>query len=253
MSDDDYNSDNSSSDDSDTGSLIGSVKKTPLFKPKNYVSDSDEDTGEDTDEDTDDDKPDDDKANDDKPDENNVSDDYDEKDQDESDEDEELDETGEPIVKDPIKKANKLPKQLMNDDDDDDDDYEDDNYLQKFDNDIIKNYVNDFHPECLNHNYDEISKLSIVVRNKENIIVDPLHRTIPYLTKYEKARILGQRAKQIETGSKPLVKIPENIVDSYIIAELELREKKIPFIIRRPIPGGSCEYWNLKDLEMIAF
>ena len=234
MSDDDYNSDNSISDDSETESVIGDVKKTPLFKPKNDVSDSDEDT------------------DDDKPDENNDSDDYDEKNQSESDEDEELDETGEPVVKEPIKRANKISKQLMNEDDDDDAD-DDDDYLQKFDNDIIKNYVNDFHPECLNHNYDEISKLSIVVRNKENIIVDSLHRTIPYLTKYEKARILGQRAKQIETGSKPLVKIPENIVDSYIIAELELREKKIPFIIRRPIPGGSCEYWNLKDLEMIAF
>jgi DNA-directed RNA polymerase I, II, and III subunit RPABC2 len=126
-------------------------------------------------------------------------------------------------------------------------------YLDSIDNDIIKNYVNEFHPECLNHNYDEISKLSIVVRNSDNIIVDPLHRTIPYLTKYERARILGQRAKQIETGAKPLVKIPENIVDSYIIAELELREKKIPFIIRRPIPGGACEYWNLRDLEVIAF
>ena len=124
---------------------------------------------------------------------------------------------------------------------------------KKFDGEITKRYIQDFHPECLSHNYDEISKLSVVVRNSDNIIIDPLHRTIPYLTKYEKARILGQRAKQIETGARPLVKIPENIVDSYIIAELELREKKIPFIIRRPIPGGACEYWNLRDLEVVAF
>ena len=152
-----------------------------------------------------------------------------------------------------IKKASsKIKMNLIVEDDKEEDDY-DDNYLQKFDNDIIKNYVNEFHPECLNHNYDEIAKMSVVVRNSDNIIVDVLHRTIPYLTKYEKARILGQRAKQIETGAKPLVKIPENIVDSYIIAELELREKKIPFIIRRPIPGGGCEYWNLRDLEVIAF
>ena len=95
--------------------------------------------------------------------------------------------------------------------------------------------------------------MSVVIRNSDNIIIDPLHKTIPYLTKYERARIIGQRAKQIETGAKPLVKISENIVDSYIIAELELREKKIPFIIRRPIPGGGCEYWNLRDLEVIAF
>ena len=92
-----------------------------------------------------------------------------------------------------------------------------------------------------------------VVRNSDNIIIDPLHKTIPFLTKYERARILGQRAKQIESGSKPFVHVPENVVDSYIIAELELQQKRIPFIIRRPLPNGGCEYWNLKDLEMILF
>ena len=172
------------------------------------------------------------------------------------DEDIELDEEGEPVVKETVKKTTKSKKQvqmIIEDDDDDYDDEYDENYLQKFDNDIMKNYVNEFHPECLNHNYDEIAKLSVVTRNSDGIIIDPLHRTIPFLTKYERARILGQRAKQIETGAKPLVRVPENVIDGYIIAELELKEKKIPFIIRRPIPGGACEYWNLKDLEVIAY
>lgn len=172
------------------------------------------------------------------------------------DEDIELDEEGEPVVKETVKKTTKPKKQvqmIIEDDDDDYDDEYDENYLQKFDNDIMKNYVNEFHPECLNHNYDEITKLSVVTRNSDGIIIDPLHRTIPFLTKYERARILGQRAKQIETGAKPLVRVPENVIDGYIIAELELKEKKIPFIIRRPIPGGACEYWNLKDLEVIAY
>jgi DNA-directed RNA polymerase I, II, and III subunit RPABC2 len=170
----------------------------------------------------------------------------------------ELDEDGEPIEKKSVTKSSKAQKPKKNlplivqDDEDEEDDY-DENYLQKFDTEISKNYITEFHPECLNHNYDEITKLSTVVRNSDNIIIDPLHRTIPFLTKYEKARILGQRAKQIETGSKPFVKIPENIVDSYIIAELELREKKIPFIIKRPIPSGGFEYWHLKDLEIIGF
>jgi DNA-directed RNA polymerase subunit K/omega len=149
---------------------------------------------------------------------------------------------------------NKPKKQLMIlDEEDDDDDDLNENYLEKFDSQLVKNYIDDFHPECLSHNYDEIIKLSNVVRNSDGIIVDPLHRTIPYLTKYERARILGQRAKQIETGAKPMVKVPENIIDGYIIAELELKEKKIPFVIKRPIPSGGCEYWNLKDLEVIAF
>ena len=185
--------------------------------------------------------------------------DNDENDEDE-DEDVDVDEHGE-IVKNPksAKKQskpaqNKKPTQLIidNDEEDEDDEY-DENYLQKFDAEITKNYVNDFHPECFIQNYDEIAKLATVVRNSDNIIIDPNHRTIPFLTKYEKARVLGQRAKQIETGAKPLVKVTENIIDSYVIAELELREKKIPFIIRRPLPNGACEYWYLRDLEVVGF
>ena len=136
---------------------------------------------------------------------------------------------------------------------DDENDDEDENYLQKFDKEITKDYIMNFHPECLNHNYDEIKALTKVTRDEFNIIIDPLHKTVPFLTKYERARILGQRAKQIECGAKSLVKVPENIIDSYVIAELELEQKKIPFIIRRPIPSGGSEYWNLKDLENINF
>ena len=146
----------------------------------------------------------------------------------------------------------KKPVQIELPSDDEDEDY-DDSYLQKFDSEVTKNYINEFHPECLIQNYDEITKLTTVVRDSNNIIIDPLHRTIPFLTKYEKARVLGQRAKQIETGAKPFVSVPENVIDGYVIAELELQQKRIPFIIRRPIPGGAFEYWNIRDLEMISF
>jgi DNA-directed RNA polymerase I, II, and III subunit RPABC2 len=267
MSDDEnenYSDDNSEFDNnSDNEGIIVSNKKT-LFKPAINIKSIGE-TKFDSEDDSDHEEDEEEEEEDDGEQTGGVGDnddelDIDDADPDEEDEDEdiELDEDGEPIVKEAVKKTGKLVKpkkitQLIVEDDEDDADDEYDNYLHKFDNDIIKNYVNEFHPECLSHNYDEIAKLSAVIRNSDNIIIDPLHRTIPYLTKYERARILGQRAKQIETGAKPLVKIPENIVDSYIIAELELREKKIPFIIRRPIPGGACEYWNLRDLEVIAF
>jgi DNA-directed RNA polymerase subunit K/omega len=153
------------------------------------------------------------------------------------------------------KKQNNIALDSQNDYDDfdDDDEEQNENYLQKFDKELTKNYILEFHPECLSHNYDEIKSLSVVTRDQHNIIIDPLHKTLPFLTKYEQARVLGQRAKQIECGSKPLVKVPENIIDSYIIAKLELEQKNIPFIIRRPIPNGGSEYWNIKDLEMIAF
>jgi len=103
------------------------------------------------------------------------------------------------------------------------------------------------------HNEIEIAALTTIVRDKDSNIVDDLHRTIPFLTKYEKTRILGQRAKQINTGAKAFVKVPEHTIDGYLIAELELKQKRIPFIIRRPIPGGGVEYWNLKDLEVIDY
>jgi len=168
------------------------------------------------------------------------------------DDDIEINEEGLVIEKKQIRPKKTTQLIIADDDDDDDDEYEE-NYLQKFDYELNKNYVSEFHPECLNHNSDEVAKLARVIRDENNIIIDPLHKTLPYLTKYEKARVLGQRAKQIETGAKPLVKVSENIIDGYIIAELELREKKIPFIIKRPIPGGAFEYWHLRDLENINF
>ena len=280
MSDDEYNSDNNISDED----IVPSKK--PLFKLKQSIIKQKTNFAVGDDEDDDDAEPDDDGSDfveeeSDEDDENSIiggadsdleegevreeeddadPDPEDDNDaEDDNDSDIEINEDGEPIVKDtPGKSAKntklkKVPLILNDDEEEDEDDDYDENYLQKFDNEIVKSYVTDFHPECFNHNYDEIAKLSIVTKNSEGIIIDPLHRTIPYLTKYEKARVLGQRSKQIETGAKPLVKVPEFVIDAYIIAELELKEKKIPFIIRRPIPGGGCEYWNLKDLEMIAF
>ena len=153
-----------------------------------------------------------------------------------------------------VVEAKKKKPVIINYDDDDAEDSDDDvNYLQKFDLDVNTNYVSDYHPECQVPNFDEISKLAVVVRDDYNTIIDPLHRTIPYLTKYERARILGQRAKQIESGSEPFINIPESVIDGHIIAELELKQKRIPFIIRRPIPDGSFEYWHVRDLENIAF
>ncbi len=149
-----------------------------------------------------------------------------------------------------------LANKIVADDDDEDDEDEDEygeQYLQKFDRSINENYVVNFHPESILQNYDEILSMTKVVRDKDGIIVDKLHRTIPFLTKYEKARIIGQRATQLNAGATPFVKVPESVIDGIIIAEMELKEKKIPFIIRRPLPNGGSEYWSLKDLEYIAF
>ena len=136
---------------------------------------------------------------------------------------------------------------------DDENDEDGETYLKKFDKEINSNYILNNHPECALQNYDEILAMTKVVRDKNNIIIDDLHRTIPHLTKYERARILGQRAKQIECGATPFIKVPENVIDGYLIADLELKQGRIPFIIRRPMPNGGSEYWKINDLENIAF
>ena len=136
--------------------------------------------------------------------------------------------------------------------DSDEDEDDDDEYLQKFDSEIKENYLAQQHPETFIQNYDEIYSLSQVVRNKDNIIIDDLHKTVPILSKYEKTRILGIRAKQLNDGAEPFVKITNEVTDGYIIALKELEEKKIPVIIRRPLPNGGSEYWPLKELEIIG-
>jgi len=126
-----------------------------------------------------------------------------------------------------------------------------DSKFKKFDRELRNDYLVNFHPESLVQNYDEIYNLARVVRDTNGNIIDELHKTLPFLTKYEKTRILGQRAKQINDGATPFVKVPEGVIDGYLIAIKELEEKKIPFIIRRPLPNRGSEYWHLEDLQII--
>jgi DNA-directed RNA polymerase subunit K/omega len=109
----------------------------------------------------------------------------------------------------------------------------------------------DFHPEITQINYKELQTLCKITRNKKGAIIDPLHKTIPILTRYEKAKILGLRAKQINNGSNIFVEANKNIIDGHLLAHMELEQKKLPFIVRRPLPNGGSEYWRLSDLEIV--
>lgn len=140
-----------------------------------------------------------------------------------------------------------------NDSEGGDDDASDDgtNYLRKFDSEMRDNYITSHHHEMMQLNAAEVESLVRVVRNADGAIVDGIHKTMPFLTKYEKTRILGQRAKQLNQGAQPLIPVDKKIIDGYLIAQLELQQKALPFIIRRPLPGGKSEYWRLADLELI--
>jgi DNA-directed RNA polymerase I, II, and III subunit RPABC2 len=136
--------------------------------------------------------------------------------------------------------------------DDEEADDEDEDYLQKFDENLNSDILSQYYPELQAHNYDEVDAMTRVVRDESGIIIDPFHKTLPFITKYEKARILGERAKQLNSGARPMVEVDENLIDGYLIALKEYDEKKIPFIIKRPLPNGSCEYWRFSDMEFLA-
>ncbi len=134
---------------------------------------------------------------------------------------------------------------------DDESDVEDNHNLQKFNDTLKQNVILTHHPELILHNHHEVEELCLVIRNEDGTINDPRHRTVPFITKYERAKILGERAKQINAGATPFVEVNQEIIDGYSIALAEFEQKKIPMIIRRPLPNNQSEYWRLEDLEFI--
>ena len=86
---------------------------------------------------------------------------------------------------------------------------------------------------------------------KNNLIVDNNEReTKPILTKYERVRILGDRAKQLSLGAKPMLLNVENM-NPKDIAILELDRGVIPFIIEKVLPDGRRERWKINELKII--
>lgn len=78
-------------------------------------------------------------------------------------------------------------------------------------------------------------------------------RTLPILTKYEKAKIIGVRAQQIAMGSP--IYLPDEDVAKFKtpmeIAQEELRQKRTPLLVRRALDSKKCviyEDWYITDL-----
>ena len=128
---------------------------------------------------------------------------------------------------------------------------EDDITYQKIEDYVSTANLEKLHPEIKSANYDEINSLSRVVRDATGKIIDPLHTTPPFITKYEKARIIGTRTEQLESGAMPYIEVESHIINGRTIAIMEYEQKKIPFIIARPLPNKCIEYWRLDDLEFL--
>lgn len=118
-----------------------------------------------------------------------------------------------------------------------------------FDQLLRDKFIEDYHPEHKEINYEDMIALCNVVRDDNGNIIDDLHKTIPILSKFEETKILGIRINQLENGADPLIEVDGNIIDSVNIAEMELEAGVLPFIICRPLPRGRKEFWKINDLE----
>ena len=109
------------------------------------------------------------------------------------------------------------------------------------------------HPECnLDYMEQVIPKISLQVLPPGGDQADANHRTYPFLTNFERTKIIGLRANQISRGSVPFVSVPKHVTDVRDIARLELEQKRLPYLIKRPLPNGTFEYWRLCDLLILT-
>ena len=105
------------------------------------------------------------------------------------------------------------------------------------------------HPE-IQADYIEIINERLLVKNLP-VMNDANHKTYPFLTQYEKTKILSLRASQLAHNSRPFIVVPAHVTDVHEIARLELDAKRIPYIIKRPLPDRTFEYWRLQDLVIL--
>ena len=98
-----------------------------------------------------------------------------------------------------------------------------------------------------------------VVKTKEELSYDELIKSYDpannisrnTLTRYERTLIIGMRLEQLARGAKSFVDISDLKGDKRNIreiAERELKQKAIPFMIVRTMPNGDKEYYRLSDM-----
>lgn len=106
-----------------------------------------------------------------------------------------------------------------------------------------------YHPECLLE-YEESEQSSVPLRTTLSED-DPVHRSAPFLSVYEKTKILGLRTNQLAQGARPYIQVPEYITDVQDIARMELEQRRLPMIIKRFMPDGTFDKFRLSDLIII--
>lgn len=112
-------------------------------------------------------------------------------------------------------------------------------------------FLNQHHPECRMEYVEEVAKKLPLTEFGSTDKKDTNHRSVPYLTQYERTKIIGFRSNQLSQGARPLIQVPSHITDVMDIARLELEQRRLPFLLKRPMPDGTYEYWRLQDLLIL--
>lgn len=93
---------------------------------------------------------------------------------------------------------------------------------------------------------DQLRVLSLMLgahRQRKNI-------SIPFVTDYERAVLVGTRAEQIARGSRPRVVVGSTEVDPYPIAAREFAQKCIGLTVVRRYPNGEEEILDPDELHV---
>jgi DNA-directed RNA polymerase I, II, and III subunit RPABC2 len=112
------------------------------------------------------------------------------------------------------------------------------------------NFLSIHHPECrIDYLETVMEALPLGAYPPEEL--DKYHKSVPYLTLFEKTKLIGFRANQLAQGARPLVDVPPHVTDVIEIARIELEERRMPYILKRGMPDGTFEYWRLTDLLIL--
>ena len=119
--------------------------------------------------------------------------------------------------------------------------------IAEFDRNDVQSFIQKTHPQEFIPSVREVAEKIIMHRTDDEAVEDEKHRTLYKMTKFEFVKVIGLRKKQLDDGCEPL--IATDLMDSYLIAVEELRQKVLPFVICRYLPNGT-EMVKIQDLKI---
>lgn len=114
---------------------------------------------------------------------------------------------------------------------------------------FINNNMNSVNQNLLSYKNQLIDESSKIMASLDKPKISKLIMTI-----YEFNQIIGLRTTQLSLGAIPFVKIENNIksnIELRKIAVEELKQGKLPLIIKRPLPNNKFEFVRVRDLDLV--